>query len=100
MSDNLVQNYFSIIEHLLDDALCASANSETSITSEKVQLRLSETLIQLQADIENGKIVLTKEDKSRLTSIMEKLATLESHTHAHLSWFDDLSKRIQRQNDT
>jgi hypothetical protein len=99
MQDNLVENYFSIIEQLLDDALGASAGSDSSITSAGVQSQLSETLGNMQADMEKGLITITPEDKTRLISIMEKLSTLESNTHAHLGWFNDLAKRLQHDDD-
>ena len=100
MSDTLVENYFSIIERLLDGALSASAGSEASMTSDDVQTQLAETLGLMQADMDEGKITLTPADKTRLVSVMEKISTLESHTHAHLSWFNDLSKRFQREDDS
>jgi|TARA_Y100000389_G_C16969372_1_gene274925 hypothetical protein len=100
MSDTLVENYFSIIERLLDGALSASAGSEASMTSDDVQTQLAETLGLMQADMDEGKITLTPADKTRLVSLMEKISTLESHTHAHLSWFNDLSKRFQREDDS
>ena len=99
MSGNLVKNYFSIIEQLLDDALGASVASEASITSGDVQSQLSEALSNLQSDMEKGLISITSSDKTRLISIMEKLSTLESNTHAHLGWFDDLAKRLQHNDD-
>jgi hypothetical protein len=100
MSDTLVENYFSIIERLLDDALGASAGSEASMTSDDVQATLAETLGHIQADMNEGKITLTPADKTRLIALMEKISKLESHTHAHLSWFNDLSKRFQREDDS
>ncbi|MDA8675556.1 hypothetical protein N9M53_02580 [Alphaproteobacteria bacterium] len=100
MSDTLVENYFSIIERLLDGALSASAGSEASMTSDDVQTQLAETLGLMQADMDEGKITLTPADKTRLVSLMEKISTLESYTHAHLSWFNDLSKRFQREDDS
>jgi hypothetical protein len=100
MSDTLVENYFSIIERLLDDALGASAGSEASMTSDDVQTTLAETLGHIQADMNEGKITLTPADKTRLITLMEKISKLESHTHAHLSWFNDLSKRFQREDDS
>lgn len=100
MSDTLVENYFSIIERLLDDALGASAGSEASMTSDDVQTTLAETLGHIQADMNEGNITLTPADKTRLIALMEKISKLESHTHAHLSWFNDLSKRFQREDDS
>jgi hypothetical protein len=100
MSDTLVENYFSIIERLLDGALGASAGSEASMTSDDVQTKLAETLGLIQADMDEGKITLTPVDKTRLIALMEKISKLESHTHAHLSWFNDLSKRFQREDDS
>jgi hypothetical protein len=100
MSDTLVENYFSIIEHLLDGAIGANSASEASIISDDVQKKLAETLGLIQANMDEGKITLTPADKTRLVLLMEKISTLESHSHAHLSWFNDLSKRFQREEDS
>ncbi|HCP19115.1 MAG TPA: hypothetical protein DIT62_07575 [Alphaproteobacteria bacterium] len=99
MSDNLVENYCSIIERLLDDVLGASMEADAQLISTTFQAQLSETLNLMQADMEKGLLVPSPEDKLRLLAVMEKLSALESHTHSHLSWFDDLAKRLQNKDD-
>lgn len=100
MSVNLVEKYCSIIERLLDDALGVSVQADAKPTSAAFQAQLSETLNLMQADIENGLIIPSPEDKLRLLAVMKKISALESHTHSHLSWFDDLAKRLQNTNDS
>ena len=95
MTEALLETYCSIIEQWLNGAEDRVAGPDSSQANITPYDELAQTLDQIKADIEAGKFVVTDNDRPRLTDIVSRLAKLENHSNAQLTWFKDLAVALR-----
>jgi hypothetical protein len=98
MSANSIEGFCAIIERLLDDGLgveeSAGGSPSTTPPDPKFENDLMRSIQNLQALLRDNTIVVSNAERARLFAIMDRLVKLDGKVHAHLSWFEDLSKSL------